>query len=277
MLIPTIARPMSEPEEQEKEQDLDLWIQLQTWAETRRKQIGIGSSVLLVVAFVLYTNDHLQAAKRRDAEAALFALNAAAKPSESPKPVAAADYLKVASEYAGTPTAERALLLAAGALFTENKYPEAEKRFQQFIADFPASPFVRQARLGVAASQDAQGNADAALAAYEQLIAAGAGTSEGNQAKLAAALLYDGKSQADKALKYYDELMRANPPVVWRQEAAMRREGLLKRHPQLTPAGNAAPTLPTPLLVKTNAPAGTNTVVKTNSTATTNAPPATEK
>jgi len=270
---------MSEPEEQEKEEHLDLWIQLQTWAETRRKQISMVSVAFLVVAFVLYTNQHLQAAKRRDAEAALFALNKAPKPGEDPQPVAAADYLKVASEYGGTPTAERALLLGAGALFTENKYPEAEKRFQQFIAEFPSSPFVRQARLGIAASQDAQGRTDEAIAAYEQLIASGAGTSEGNQAKLAVALLYDAKSEADKALKYYDEILRANPPVVWRQEAAIRRDALMKRNPQLTPASTTAaqPTLPTPLLVKTNAPATTNTPVSTNVVKTTNAPASTKK
>lgn len=269
---------MAEPEEEEKEQDLDLWIQLQTWAETRRKQIGVGSAVLLVVAFVLYTNQHLQAAKQRDAEAALFALNKAPQPGEDPQPVAAADYLKVAAEYAGTPTAERALLLGAGALFTENKYPEAEKRFQQFISEFPASEFVRQARLGIAASQDAQGRTDEAIAAYEQLIASGAGTSEGNQAKLAVALLYDAKSEPDKALKYYDEILRANPPVLWRQEAAMRRDGLMKRHPQLTPAttANASSSLPTPLLVQTNTPAQTN-VAATNVVKTTNAPAATKQ
>ena len=256
---------MSEPEEQEKEPHLDLWIQLQTWAETRRKQIGTGSAVLLVVAFALYTNNHLQASKQRDAEAALFGLNKAPAPGEAPKPVPAGEYLKVAADYAGTPTAERALMLGAGALFTENKYPEAEKRFAEFISAFPASAFVRQARLGIAACQDAQGKTDEALAAYEQLIASGAGTSEGNQAKLAASLIFESKGDPDKALKYYDELLRANPPVIWRQEAAIRREVLLKRHPQLTPSENAQATLPTPLLVSTNAAVVTNAVVQTNS------------
>jgi tetratricopeptide (TPR) repeat protein len=264
---------MSEPEEQEKEPHLDLWIQLQTWAETRRKQLGIGSAIILVAAFALYTNNHLQAAKRRSADAALFSLNKPSKPGEDRPTVAAADYLKVAGEHAGTPTAERALLLGAGALFSENKYPEAEKRFQQFISEFPASTFVRQARLGIAASQDAQGRTDEALAAYEQLITSGANTGEGNQAKLAAALLYESKSQGDKALKYYDEILRATPPVVWRQEASMRREDLLKRNPQLAPTTTATPqpSLPTPLLVSTNATA-TNTAASTNTVKATNAP-----
>lgn len=271
---------MSEPEEQEKEQHLELWIQLQTWAETRRKQLGIGAVVVLVAAFALYTNNHLQAAKRRDAEAALFALNKPAKPGEERPTIAAADYLKVAADHAGSPTGERALLLGAGALFTENKYPEAEKRFQQFISEFPSSAFVRQARLGIAASQDAQGRTDEALGAYEQLIAAGANTSEGNQAKLAAALLYESKGQGDKALNYYDELLRATPPVVWRQEASMRRDDLLKRNPQLSPASTATAQspLPTPLIVQTNAAkATTNTVVKTNAAPATNAPAASKK
>ncbi|MBL6765007.1 MAG: tetratricopeptide repeat protein [Verrucomicrobiae bacterium] len=269
---------MSEPEEQQIEPHLDLWIQLQTWAETRRKQIGIGSAVLLAGAFAIYTNTHLQASKQRDAEAALFALNKLPAPGEDPKPVAAGEYLKVAGDYAGTRTAERALMLGAGALFTENKYPEAEKRFAEFIAAYPASPLVRQARLGIAACKDAQGSTEEALAAYEQLIASGAGTGEGNQAKLAASLIYDAKGEADKALKYYDELLRANPPVIWRQEAGMRREDLLKRHPQLTPSGNTqTAALPTPLLVSTNAPKSTNSVATTNSAPITNTPAATKQ
>lgn len=260
-----IARPMAEPEEQEKEQDIDVWIQMQAWAETRRKQIGYGFLAALVVGFAIYTNSHMQAAHRSDAETALLALTPSPDPSGEIKPIAATDYLKVTEEFAGTPASERALLLAANSLFTENKYDAAQTRFSQFISEYPGSRHINSARLGVAASLDAQNKIDEALASYERLIAAGAGTSQANQAKIAVALLHEQKGQPDQALKLYDELIRVEPQVVWSSEASLRRAELLKKHPNLTPAPTAPaatstlPSMPTPLLVpQSNAPASTN-------------------
>jgi len=270
---------MAEPEEEEQEQDLDLWIQLQTWAETRRKQIGFGAGIALVVGFVLYTNSHMAEQKRVDAEAALFALNKVPAPGQEPKPVTAAEFLKVADDFSGTAAAERALMLAAGALYEENKYPEAEARFTQFVTKHPSSKHVAQARLGIAASQDAQNKYAEATAGYESLSTSAAGSSESNQAKLALALLYERDGKADQALKLYDELNRQNPPSMWSSESRLRREELLKRNPTLTPAPSPA----SAPLVGPTAPQSTNIITFTNKpdtnaastiTATNSAPPA---
>jgi len=267
LAVPMIARPMAEPEAQEKEQDIDLWIRMQAWAETRRKQIGFGLAGVLVIGFAIYTNNHMQAAHRRDAETALLALTPAPDANGEIKPVAASEYLKITEEFAGTPASERALLLAAGTLFTENKYEAAEKRFKQFINEYPGSRHTDSARLGVAASQDAQNRIDQAIAGYERLIAASPGSSQANQAKIALALLHEQKGHPDQALKLYDELIRAEPQVVWSSEASLRRAELLKKHPNLTPSspstandtGAALPATPTPLLVpQSNAPTATN-------------------
>lgn len=267
-----IARPMAEPEEKETEQDLDLWIQMQAWAETRRKQIGMGVVGALVVGFAVYTNSHLKARHFEKAESALISLARMPASGSEPKPVAASEYLKVSDEFAGTPASERALLLAAATLFEENKYDAAEKRFSEFLGTYPTSGHVNQARLGVAASQDAQNRYDDALGSYQRLIAAAAGSSEANQAKIAAALIHEQQGQADQALKLYDELIRVEPQLVWNGEASLRRAELLKRHPQLTPAPAAAastlPATPTPLIVPDASADPSQSLVVTNGSLT---------
>jgi tetratricopeptide (TPR) repeat protein len=262
---------MAEPEEQEKEQDLDVWIKMQAWAETRRKQIGIGVVVALVAGFALYTNSHLQALHFNEAESALIALAQLPAAGGEPKPVAASEYLKVSDEYAGTPASERALLLAAASLFTENKYDAAEKRFSEFLGAYPASGHINQARLGVAASQDAQNRYEEALASYQRLIASAAGSSEANQAKIASALIHEQQGKPEQALKLYDELIRVEPQLVWNGEASLRRDELLKRHPQLTPAPDAAatlPAMPTPLIVPDASTDPSQSLVATNGSLT---------
>lgn len=277
-----IAAPMAEADKQETPPPESLaWLNMLGWLDTHRRQLGYAGLALLALLFLLYANDHLQKQKRSNADAALFTLSRPPAGSTAPPKTPAAEYLKIATEYRGTPGGERAALLAAGTLFSENKYPEAKTRFDEFITQYPTSPSLVTARLGSAASLDAQNQVDPAIAAYEQLITAYPTSPEASQAKIAVALLYETKGAADKALKYYDELLRANPPSVWGAEATMRREELLKKHPQLTPETKAAltvPSIPTPLLVP---PATSNAAPVTNAAPAakpaTNAPAPTAK
>ena len=78
--------------------------------------------------------------------------------------------MKVAATYPKSSAGARALLLAAGSLFTEGKYPEAKTQFERFTRDYPDSPFMGEALLGIAACLDAQGKTAEALAAYKDLI-----------------------------------------------------------------------------------------------------------
>ena len=59
------------------------------------------------------------------------------------------------------------------------------------------------------------------------------------QAKLGLAGVYEAGNDPTQALKVYNELTRPNAQSAWSSEAAMRREQLLSKHPEL---------------VKTNAP-----------------------
>ncbi len=250
---------MAEPENTEEKHESLVWLNLLGWLDTHKTETGFAGLGLLVIIFAVYTQDHLQARKEANANAAIFVLNQPRGDGAEIK-VAATEYLKIAQQYQSTSVAERAMLLAAGQLFSENKYPEAKTRFEEFMSKYPTSDKTAVARLGVAACLDAQNQIDPAISGYEQIITSHPGVSEANQAKIAVSLLYESKRQPDKALKYYDELIRANPPTIWRTEASMRREELLSRNPQLTPGSPAAlPAIPTPLINLTNAAPSPNT------------------
>ena len=74
---------------------------------------------------------------------------------------------------------------------------------------------------------------------------------EAAQAKLALGVLQEQKGKPDAALRLYDEILRAKKQSVWRAEAEMRREQVVRKHPQLAP-GAVSVAAPVPA---TNAPA----------------------
>ncbi|KAF0180963.1 MAG: Tetratricopeptide TPR2 repeat protein [Limisphaerales bacterium] len=107
--------------------------------------------------------------------------------------------------------------------------------------------------MGVAACQEAAGETDKAVATYQQVLAQHSTSPEAHQARLALGLLHEQKSQGEQALRLYDEVLRAKPVSVWRMEAEMRREQLLRKDPKLAPGTTAAAT--TLVAPATNAPA----------------------
>jgi outer membrane protein assembly factor BamD (BamD/ComL family) len=153
----------------------------------------------------------------------------------------------VAAAHPGTGAGGRALLLAADAFFRDGKFSEAQAQFEAFLREHPENPLAPFAALGVAASMDSMNKTNEALAAYKDLLSRFAGSTVTAQAKLGLARLYEGRGEPAQALKFYDELTRPNVQSTWSSEAAMWREQLLSRHPELA---------------KTNAPAspsaGTN-------------------
>jgi tetratricopeptide (TPR) repeat protein len=106
--------------------------------------------------------------------------------------------------------------------------------------------------LGVAACQDALGEADKSIATYQQVISQHGTSPEAHPARLALGLLHESKKQPDQAIRLYDEVLRAKPVSVWRVEAEMRREQLVRLHPQLALGVATATTTVSPA---TNAPA----------------------
>lgn len=228
-------------------------IEALAWLETHKLQLVYAGAAALAVWLAAFTYKHVRAGKEAEANAALAALSKPADKSGKQTPTAAADYLKVAEQHAGTPAGERALLFAADRLFTEGKFSEAKARFEKYLAANATGPAAAVAQMGVAACQEAAGEADKAVATYQQVLSQHGSSPEAHQAKLALGLLHEQKNQGDQALRLYDEVLRAKPVTVWRMEAEMRREQLLRKDPKLAPGATAAAT--TLVAPGTNAPA----------------------
>ena len=224
-----------------------------TWFETHKHQLVYVGVAALAVWLATFTYRHVRAGKEADANAALAALNRPADKSGKTAQPAAADFLRVAEQHAGTKAAERAQLFAADRLFSEGKFTEAKARFEKFLADNPASPAAAVAHMGVAACHEAAGDLDKAAVSYEQVTSQHGSSPEAHQAKLALGILHEQKNKPEQALRLYDEVLRAKPVTVWRMEAEMRREQLLRRLPQLAVGATAAAT--TLVAPATNAPA----------------------
>ena len=240
---------------QPEEQTQSSWqIEALAWFETHKAHLAYAGAAILAIWLAAYTYQHVRTGKEAEANAALAALSKPADKSGKAAPTTAADYLRVAEQHAGTHAGERAVLFAADRLFTEGKFAEARARFDKVSAANPAGPMAAIALMGVAACQEAVGEADKALLTYQQLLTQHGGAPEAHQAKLALGLLHEAKSQGDQALRFYDEVLRAKPASVWRAEAEMRREQLLRKDPKLAlgSASAAASTLVTPA---TNTPA----------------------
>lgn len=212
------------------------------WFETHKHQLVYVGAAALAVWLAAYTYKYVRQGKEAEGNAALAALSRPADKSGKAVPAAAADYLKVAELHAGTQAADRALLFAADRLFTEAKYTEAKAHFEKYLASNTTGPGAATAAIGIAACQEAAGELDKAIVSYEQFISQHSGAPEAHQAKLALGLLQEQKNRNDQALRLYDEVLRAKPVTVWRMEAEMRRDQLLRKDPKLAVGGASATT-----------------------------------
>ena len=213
------------------------------WLELNKQRLVIGAIALALIAFSVSLIVYLKKQKEIAANAALLELEQSLNPStSSPAQPAATAYLKVAEDYAGTRAAERAALLAAGALFSENRYAEALAQFRKFQSEHDGSELVPVATLGVAACLESQNQLDEAIKAYEQVVARYPNDAVTGQAKLAIGALQEMKKQPALALKTYEELTRQTTRSVWVSLASDLRKQLLLRHPNLaTNAPSAEP------------------------------------
>lgn len=217
------------------------------WLEENRKRLIVGFVIAVVVglgiAFYRWKSDQTEWA----ANAALLKLRPASSPAERTTPAGASDYQKVVDQYPNTDAAERALLLAAGASFTENKYSEAQAQFERFLKENGGNPLAPTAAYGKAASLEAQGKFDEALSAYQNVLTQHPRSTVVTDTRFAIARLYEAKKQPDLALKTYEEMTRTNTASSKGTEAMMRKEALLSKYPELAKT-NA------PAIVATNTP-----------------------
>lgn len=240
---------------QPEETQSNWQIEALTWFETHKLHLAYAGAAALAIWLAAYTYQHVRAGKEAEANIALAALHKPADRNGKQTPPSAGEYLKVAERHAGTPAAHRALLFAADRFFSEGKPAEAKTRFEQFLAANAAGPMAPVALMGVAACQEAAGETDKAIASYQQLLTQHGGTPEAHPARLALGLLHEQKQQPDQALRLYDEVSRAKPVTVWRMEAEMRRDLLLRRHPQLAGTVSSAASAASVGAPATNAPA----------------------
>ena len=238
--------------------------ELLAWFEINKKRVIGGLGVIIAVSLAIYVYTWNHERTELAGSKALLQLRPVANTAEGLPASSGADFLKVAREYGSTSVGDRALLLAAGALFTEGKYPEAQAQFEKIVSDSSVGALAPIAAFGAAASLDAQDKLDAALAAYQGVISHYGNDSVATRAKLAAAGIHESKSQLDQALKLYDEVIQASAYSGPGSEAAVRRERLLQKHPELASAVAAklaaAPGGPSSAAAVT--PAGVHRVVK---------------
>jgi TolA-binding protein len=206
------------------------------WFEANKRQALWGTGIILVVgvivAFFLYRQNEEEVA----ASEALSNVSVPQLAGTASRADTAEAYLKVAATYPKSRAGARALLLAAGSLFTEGKYAEAKTQFERFRREYSDSPFMGEALLGIGACLDADGKGRDAIAAYKDLIDHRPGDVVLPQAKFALGRLYEANSEPEKARNQFEEVARENPYSSLGSEAGMRLEELNMKYPQLMPA-----------------------------------------
>jgi len=208
-----------------------LW----AWFEKNRKQVTYGAAgalaLILVIWFFVWRSEENQIA----ASQALARVTTSQMTNPNASSGAAEAFLKIATEYPGSPAAERAVLLAAGSYFTQGKYTEAQQQFGRFIREFNSSRMLGQAKLGVAACLDAQGKTAEAITAYKDLVDRHPSEIVVPQAKFALGRLYESQKQPELAKKCFEEVARGDSYGSIGSEAGMRLEELKLKYPNLTP------------------------------------------
>jgi tetratricopeptide (TPR) repeat protein len=207
-----------------------LWV----WYGTNKNRaIGIALAAIVlaaIIAGVLYARG--QKEEKASKELSTLTISPASPNGKTESPEA---YLKIVEAHPGTSAAERALVLAAGAYFTQGKYSEARTQFERIRRDHPGGLFVNEALLGIAASYDAEKKTNEAITAYKDITDHHSSEVVANQARFALASLYEGQGKYDQARTLFEEVAR-NGGSSLGSEAGMRLEELKLAHPEAFPA-----------------------------------------
>lgn len=218
----------------------NTFYELLTWAELNKKRILLATAALLVLggavgAFLASRNQ-----RERRASELLATLVPSQMSGQKLGGLSSGSYLDLVKNYPKTRAAQSALLLAAEGLFSAGRYAEARQQFEKFRQEYPESPLLASAAYGVAACLEAENKSDQALTAYQEVVSRYPGEATYGQSKFALARLLERKEQFQRALEIYNELSRPNVASAWSSDAAMAREQLLARHPELAPTNVAS-------------------------------------
>jgi predicted negative regulator of RcsB-dependent stress response len=228
---------------------------LLAWLEINKKRLMIGAAAVTVIgiaiSFFVWRGHQQEIAA--NAELLNLGLPITMGEKETPPPSATA-FLKLANDYSGTKTSEKALLLAATAFFDEGRYQDALTNFKKIQTDLRGSELAGIASLGVAACLDATDKLDEAIAAY--LNVSRDYPTLAMQAKLSLARLYEAKKQPEQAFRSCNEVAMATTSSAWADDARQYREQLVQKYPQAAALMAARLTNSAPVL----APKGTNSL-----------------
>src|SRR5262249_16734908 len=130
----------------------------------------------------------------------------------------------------------RALLLAAGSLFTDGKFTDARPQFERFIREYQGSPFIGEALFGIASCFDAEGKTEQAANAYKDLITRHPNESFVPQAKFGLARIYEAQGKLEQARDLYQDVEHSAPFTALGNESGVRLEELIAKNPKLAPA-----------------------------------------
>jgi len=225
----------SEVDFTEKQLDLLAWLE-----KNRNKLLGgLGAAIVIGVAVAAAQNS----ARKAETAAAndLAALGAQLDEEGERKEPKAAEYLAVIDKHPGSGAAERALILAAGALFAEGDFDGSTTRFNEYLASYPEGIHVPTARLGKAACADAKGETEQALADYKTVSESFPNDPVAEQAKLARAHLLEATGKPAEALRIYDQMIASVTGGAFTSDAHQKRAKILELHPELEPKDTNAP------------------------------------
>ena len=213
----------------------EFLIKFWPWLEANRKNL-IGTAVgVTVVLFVwyFYTTQQEQKAVNAGQAYTTLQLNLASTATASQ---AADAYLKLAGDYAGTLTAERAQLQAAAVLFNATRYEDAQAQFKKFLDANSSSSLAAAAQLGVAASLEAQNKLDLAVTEYRTVTTKYASASEAVPAKFALGRVLEAQGKLTEAAGYYQDVARAPLAGSLASQAGQRLALMAAKAPAASPA-----------------------------------------
>ncbi len=228
MSSPTIPSPAPAPAAAHSAPPFDFV----TWFELNRRPIVIGFGVVCAAAVALMVVRARQQSATRSAAEQLLALTPINGPGQEPAPLDPQKLLQLSQQFAGTPSATQARLLAAGQLCADGKFSEAQAQFAGLEDSSPDSPYLGIALLGVGASLDAQNKSNEAVTAYDRVISLFPSEAPAQQARLAKARLIQ-SGQPAQALTQLEDILKNEYALGYQQLAAAARSRLLAAHPEL--------------------------------------------
>jgi predicted negative regulator of RcsB-dependent stress response len=210
------------------------------WLDANKKQVIVALGIIIVLGIAAGIYFYERSQRNVSASEALAEL--ATRGSQNGQAESPEAFVKIATDYAGTSAAARALLVAGARYFDESNYTQAQAQFQKFLSTYRDSDFTGQALFGVAASLDAQGKSADAIKAYKDIIEHHSTDEVTPQAILALGQVYEAQGDLELARDTYEQLERMSFGSL-ASTAAMRLQDLTSKHPELAlpkiPATNA--------------------------------------